>query len=235
MLLSWQLAWQLNLAPHVVDSRTHGRSVIQGLGTVQARTLVVVVVIAMLVPVQHLVRIKWLIGVVGMSNVGRYRYRSHIGRGVGTVGIALGVIVVEQVLAAIVIVCTPGSCARAELARAQLTSTPSASMLRICPVRMGTTPFLPWNWAPRRHKCGASCKAKISTSSRYHTFACSSDSPLHEHPVASRAGKLNCPGASIAPGAAAQAQSLCYCRPIFGALHNRTLQTLLWTIELPTS
>lgn len=66
-------------------------------GSVQATAVIVVAVVSIFVPVHVLMRIKWLIGVVGVAYPSRYRTRCDEHLGGGLVGVTLRVIVVEQV------------------------------------------------------------------------------------------------------------------------------------------
>lgn len=68
-----------------------------GAGTIQAAAVVIVAMVSIFVPVHILVRIERLVGVVRMTDPswdGTWRYEHFSG---GLVGVALGIVIVEQV------------------------------------------------------------------------------------------------------------------------------------------
>ena len=64
-------------------------------GPIQTESLVVIRVIAVFVLIQKVVRIKWLVRVIRVSNPTRYSDRRNVQRRIGLVRISLREIVIE--------------------------------------------------------------------------------------------------------------------------------------------
>src|SRR6056297_3611024 len=94
----WMLARDAKEIPVKVACRLFDRgAVVRRASAIHPATVVVITVVPVFVPVQHVVWIEGLVGVKGMPDVGWNRQRGDIHLRVGSVAKTLGVIVVEQV------------------------------------------------------------------------------------------------------------------------------------------